>query len=104
MRLALLALVTLPVLAQRSPAPSITLSGTVASGVDRGCFLVKPGPAKPTEARRVCYSQETVFNTSSKDLKRGQEVHVVGVEQKNGEIRARRIAVYNTDMPVSYAE
>jgi hypothetical protein len=44
---------------------------------------------------------DTALSTNRKDIKAGQEVRVVGLDIGNGAIDAARIALYNTDLPVT---
>ena len=70
----------------------------VVSKVSGDCFDVRPN--REGASRPACFSHDTEFSTSAKDLTAGQEVRVVGVDLKNGKIQAARVTIYNTDMPL----
>jgi hypothetical protein len=72
-------------------------SGVVAK-VSGDCFDVRPN--REGASRPACFSRDTAFSTSAKDLTAGQEVRVIGLDLKNGKIQAARITIYNTDLPV----
>jgi hypothetical protein len=44
---------------------------------------------------------DTVFGTSREDVEVGQDIRVVGLDVGNGAVDAARIALYNTDAPVT---
>lgn len=54
----------------------------------------------PKENRVVFLDSSTVFNTSRRKVVVGETLEVVGWDLGNGYANARRITVYNTDLPV----
>lgn len=76
----------------------ITEFSGVVGKVNGDCFDVQSDAKAPP--RSACFSRDTVFSTSAKDLTAGKEVRVVGVDLKNGSIQATRVTIYNTDTPV----
>ena len=64
---------------------------------------VGPGSANGTGSKVVHYFPNTVFSTGPGGLTVGQEISVVGLDLRNGQVDATRIAIYNTDLPVNRA-
>jgi hypothetical protein len=60
-----------------------------------------PWPAIGTGSKVVRYFANTVFSTGQTGLTAGQEIFVVGLDLRNGQVDATRIAIYNTDLPVN---
>jgi hypothetical protein len=53
------------------------------------------------EHRIVHLYPDTAFGTGRKDVEVGQDIRVVGLDVGNGAVDAARIALYNTEGPVT---
>src|SRR5262249_17974684 len=56
----------------------------------------------PGDERRTVYlSPDTAFGANRADLAPGKQVRIVGLDIGNGAVEASRVALFNTDLPVS---
>ena len=60
-----------------------------------------PQSAYKKENKLVTVDADTIFEASAReDLKQGRDVQVVGLDLRNGRIRATRVTVYEGNRPV----
>ena len=65
-------------------------------------IVAKPDSGSPREEHKIVHLYpDTALGTSRTYLVAGQDVRVVGFEVGNGAVDGARIAVYNTDLPVT---
>jgi hypothetical protein len=74
-----------------------TVSGTVW---ESSLGALKVGPS-PIRTRLVHLDASTKFGIGPRPPRLGQEVHIVGWNVGDGEIDAERVAIYNTDLPMT---
>jgi len=65
-----------------------------------GEILTSPETGREAGTRIVRYYPSTIFGSGEGVLSLGQEILVVGLEFRDGDIDAARIASYNTDLPM----
>jgi len=98
-RLALLSVFAVLAPAQEAPngeSAQIRLSGTVIE-VSGSAVKVR---VPHDRVWLVHVSLLTNFGVHSRQLSVGQEVDVAAIRERDGEVDARRVAVYNTDLPL----
>ena len=87
-------------------AQMVTFSAVIKK-VDRANSEVLTSPkadlrsANWAESKVVHYFPNTAFSTSEMGLSVGQEILVVGLDLRNGNVDATRITIYNTDLPAN---
>jgi hypothetical protein len=84
-------------------ASVVTFSATIqyVNGDDIE-VVTNPNIESQREEHRIVHLYpDTVFGTSRKDVVEGQDIRVVGLDVGNGAVDAARIALYNTDAPVT---
>jgi len=81
----------------------ITFSATVkyVNGDDIEVVTIPNSDYRREELRIVHLHPDTAFSTTRKDVTVEQSVRLVGLDVENGAVDAARIAVYNTDLPVT---
>jgi hypothetical protein len=83
----------------------VTLSGAIVEGASNQLMLLpdSKADAKPAEtAVFVFLSPGTKLGTSRRQLTVGRRVHVVGWDAGDGVIEADKVAVYDTDLPLTH--
>jgi hypothetical protein len=85
-------------------SPSLASSQTKLKG-DGFEVLMNPNadgqPAHKRENKLVRFDADTIFQSSEKrDLKVGREVQTVGLDLRNGIVKATRVTVYEGKHPV----
>ena len=81
----------------------ITFSATVRHVADNEIevLTIPNADYSREEHRLVRLYPDTAFGTNRKDVTVGQNVRIVGLDIGNGDVDASRIALYNTDLPVT---
>jgi hypothetical protein len=73
----------------------------VITKIDGGGFEMMTNPNAVKKKLKVTVDADTLFDASAKeDLKLGRDVHMVGLDLKDGNIRATRLTVYEGYRPV----
>lgn len=92
--------------AAQTPEGLVNFNGVITAvrGNEFGVFTnpnADPQSAYKKERKTVDFDRATTFEGSApEDLKLSRNVQVIGIEQKDGKIRATKIVVYEGNTPV----
>ncbi len=104
------ALIAAITLGQQAPADLVNFYGEITAVLGNEFHVFTNPGADPQssykqEYKTVDFDRATTFEASKpEDLKQLRGVQVIGIEQKNGTIRATKIVVYEGNKPVGQSK